>query len=179
MKKGYGFDVQFRREVPKGYGDTVARLTRSAKGPNFLKQTLTGLKPGAYYILSYHSTDEADVDKPGTPCRDIVLRAELKGATVMPKLSFDRRWPEDLNDKGFRATRPNDLKAHPLACQHRYVFRADGPTAELTVSDWASETEPGAPVGRTRLVNYFMVRPYYLESEAQRTDIEEYLANEK
>ena len=179
VKKGYGFDVQYRREVPKGYGDTVAKLTRSAKGPNLLKQTLTGLKPGAYYILSYHSTDEADVDKPGTPCRDFVLRAELKGATVMPKLSFDRRWPEDLNDKGFRSTRPNDLKPHPLACQHRYVFRADGPTAELTVSDWTGETEPGAPVGRTRLVNYFMVRPYYLESEAQRADIEEYLANEK
>ena len=56
---------------------------------------------------------------------------------------------------------------------------SDGPTAELTVSDWASETEPGAPVGRTRLVNYFMVRPYYLESEAQRADIEEYLSKGK
>ena len=174
-KKGYGFKVQFRREVPQGYGDRLVKLTRSAKGPNLLKQALTGLKPGAYYILSYHSTDEADVDRPGTPCHDFVLRAELKGATVMPKLSFDRRWPEDLNDEGRRRTRPNDLKAHPLACQHRYVFRANGPTAELTLSDWASETEPGAPVGRTRLVNYVILRPYYLESEAQRVELEAYL----
>lgn len=174
-KKDYGFKVQYRREVPRGYGDKLVKLTRSAKGPNKLKQTLSGLKPGAYYILSYHSTDEQDVDKPGMPCRDFVLRAELKGATVLPKLSFDRRWPEDLNDKGFRSGRPEDKDPHPLACQHRYIFRADAPTAELTVSDWADEAHPGAPVGRTRLVNYFMVRPYYVESEQQRADMEAYL----
>ena len=46
----------------------------------------------------------------------------------------------------------------------------------LTVTDWASESAPGAPVGRTRLVNYFSVRPYYEESAQQTAEMEEYLS---
>jgi len=178
-RKDYGFKVQYRREVPRGYGDTLVRMTRSAKGPNRLSQTLTGLKPGAMYILLYHSTDEADVENPGTPCRDFVLRAELKGVTLMPRLSFDRIWPEDLSDKGLRKGRPNIRTPFPLSCHHRYVFRAKGPTAELTVTDWASDSAPGAPVGRTRLVNYFMVRPYYEDDSQLMAELEEYLSSIK
>lgn len=173
--KGYGFNVQYRREVPVGYGDKLVKLTRSAKGPNRLKQTLTGLKPGAYYILTYHSTDEQDVEKPGTPCRDFVLRATLENAEILKGLSFDRLWPEDLNDKGKRANRPRDLKTHALTCTHRYVFRAKGETVELTVSDWADDANPGAPIGRTRLMNYMIVRPYYVGSEMQIPMLEEFV----
>jgi len=175
-REDYGFKVQYRRPSSKGYGDTLVRMTRSAKGPNRLSQTLTGLKPGAMYILLYHSTDEADVERPGTPCRDFVLRAELKGVNVDPQLSFDRIWPEDLSDKGRRRGRPEIKTLFPLSCHHRYVFRAEGPTAELTISDWASDSAPGAPVGRTRLVNYFMVRPYYEEGPQLMAEMRKYLS---
>ena len=45
---GYGKDVQARQKVPTGTGDGVAVFTRSAKGPNELSQTVTGLTPGKY-----------------------------------------------------------------------------------------------------------------------------------
>jgi len=37
---------------------------------------------------------------------------------------------------------------------------AKGPTARLTISDWADETTPAGPVGQETLINFIEIQPY-------------------
>ena len=43
---------------------------------------------------------------------------------------------------------------------HWRVFRADAETAEIVISDWANDIEPGGPVGQTLMYNYISIQPY-------------------
>jgi hypothetical protein len=43
---------------------------------------------------------------------------------------------------------------------HRLVFRAVETTAQLTISDWQSPTDPGGPAGQELAFNYISVQPY-------------------
>ena len=43
---------------------------------------------------------------------------------------------------------------------HLKVFRARSTTATLTISDWASDTEPGGPIGQEIIYNFIEVMPY-------------------
>ncbi len=40
------------------------------------------------------------------------------------------------------------------------VFRALGTTATLTVSDWASPSDPGGPIGQELMFNFIEIQPY-------------------
>jgi hypothetical protein len=41
------------------------------------------------------------------------------------------------------------------------VFRAQGTTARLTVSDWPDEKEPGGPFGQEQTFNFLEIQPYH------------------
>jgi hypothetical protein len=43
---------------------------------------------------------------------------------------------------------------------HQRVFRAAGETAELVISDWASDTEPGGEIGQELIFNFIEIQPY-------------------
>ena len=43
---------------------------------------------------------------------------------------------------------------------HWRVFKALGPTAKLTVSDWPSEKTPAATFGQEQTFNFVEVQPY-------------------
>jgi len=43
---------------------------------------------------------------------------------------------------------------------HWRVFRANGTTAKLTVSDWKSAAEPGGPIGQELMYNFVQMQPY-------------------
>ncbi len=43
---------------------------------------------------------------------------------------------------------------------HWRVFKANGPTATLTVSDWAGEEKPGGPGGQELMFNFIEIQPY-------------------
>ena len=43
---------------------------------------------------------------------------------------------------------------------HWYVFRAKKSTAKLTISDWASATDPAGPVGQETMYNFIQIEPY-------------------
>ena len=51
-------------------------------------------------------------------------------------------------------------KKPPYMNYHRLVFRAKGPTARLTISDWADGDTPGGPIGQESLVNFIEIQPY-------------------
>lgn len=44
---------------------------------------------------------------------------------------------------------------------HWRIFRAEGESATLTVSDWISDSEPGAPPGQDITYNFINVQSYY------------------
>ena len=39
-------------------------------------------------------------------------------------------------------------------------WEAQGPAAKLIVSDWASEEDPGGPIGQELMCNFLQVHPY-------------------
>ena len=43
---------------------------------------------------------------------------------------------------------------------HWRVFRANAATAQLTVSDWATPTDPGGPEGQEIVYNFLELQPY-------------------
>jgi hypothetical protein len=42
---------------------------------------------------------------------------------------------------------------------HWLRFRAMGPTATLTLSDWTKSGEPGGPAGQQIMVNFVEIQP--------------------
>lgn len=44
---------------------------------------------------------------------------------------------------------------------HQRVFRARGQTAELSICDWASDDNPGGPVGQELMYNFIEVQPFF------------------
>ena len=53
----------------------------------------------------------------------------------------------------------------------RIVFRANGPEATISFSDWASDASSGAPAGRRTLLNYIRFQKYYYEDEKDLSDL--------
>ena len=44
---------------------------------------------------------------------------------------------------------------------HWHLFRANGNTARVTITDWARDDEPGGPIGQQLMFNFIEVHPYY------------------
>jgi hypothetical protein len=44
---------------------------------------------------------------------------------------------------------------------HWYLFRAEGKTARMTITDWADDDEPGGRIDQELMFNYIQVHPYY------------------
>ena len=167
----YGTDHTYRKEAPKGTGDTVARFRRSAAAPNMLSQRMR-LKKGCLYSVTCCCTDADDVKKPGSVGDERAFSILLDGAERIDELSYVRMWPEARDSMGRRLRNgkpsggPRSLKYMP-----RVVFRALSDDVEIVFSDWATPDAPGAPTGRTTLMNYILMRPYYLESEEEFADL--------
>lgn len=154
----------------KGYGrlqgwlyrgdDTFARLRRSEKQPNRLRQSITGLQPGRLYVMKMFVGDYNQFAAgilAGPENQTPVFDVRIEGATLSrePRQSFRERFPTRVNLGAFTANHPFHLT------YYWQVFRANGPTAELTISDWQSETEAGAPAGQQLMFNFIEIRPFF------------------
>ena len=56
---------------------------------------------------------------------------------------------------------PFSRDRQPWLNYHWRLFRANAPTAKLTISDWASADEPGGPIAEELLYNFVEVQPYF------------------
>ena len=155
--EGYGgFKGQNRKKAPPGTGDSIALLTRAEK-PNVLSQTLTGLKPDAYYLVTFVAADEEDLRRPGAVTNGFFMaRATVTGGEEIPELS-------GLHYS--RARRRGEKVV--LFNQYRVVFKAVANTARLMITDWKDASDPGAPLGRRTYVNFVNARKYYVEDESE------------
>jgi hypothetical protein len=132
----------------RNWGDAVLITRRSDRGPNRFSQEIRGLEPGHLYsfcMVSAYHTEEWKKEKHA-------VTIQFDGATLLPEKCFT-----SLAPVGEASPRPGHLN------YHYRVFRAEGRTATLTVSDWAGEQEPGGPVGQELMYNYMKIQPYWSE----------------
>ena len=158
-QKKCGLKVQERRfhaylHGNDAAGDDFAVLTRSAKGPNRLVQTLKGLTPGMLYQVNFATMGLDDLRRPqgGTTPPKASVYAHIAGAQVFDEMTHVGACYDEF-------------KPRTTVHVHRYVFRAMGPTAELTLFDWTDETTPGGPAGESQLVNFVGCQRYFVRDE--------------
>ena len=137
-------------------GDTVLITKRSENKPNTFSQEIKNLEPGRLYNLRMFSGDFKDLSAKVKHA----VSVRIDGATL-------------IRDKCFDAV---VFSCHPFGPYkaggnnaymnwHWRVFRAKGKTARLTISDWATDKEPGGPAGAGQelMYNFAQVQPYFEE----------------
>jgi len=134
-------------------GDRFCRMKRSAAAPNRVSQTLEALEPGRLYSVKLISADPRRLDEkqPVTVCLGV------SGGEPMEEYGFQFVYPSCYSHE----VEPHN-RDHPAYLSfHRVVFRATGASAVLTISDWASPSEPGAPIGQETAFNFVEVQPFH------------------
>ncbi|MBI3414920.1 MAG: hypothetical protein HY043_06290 [Verrucomicrobia bacterium] len=137
---------------PEHIGDTFLWMRRSGKGPNTFSQTIKNLEPGRLYSMKMFSCDYDDLVNPkARKVEDVkaFVSVTIEGVEIDAKRSFAEVY----------ASGP-EPKIPVYITYYWKVFRAKATTAKLTVSDWQSEKEPGAPFGQEQTFNFLEIQPY-------------------
>lgn len=134
------------------FGDTFACMRRDAKRPNVLKQQLAELEPGKLYSVKLISGDYGDLKAGRTRKERLALSIRVEGAGP-PTQEFNHSFPGARGPKPFTREKPFWMTYHWLR------FRATATTANLRISDWAKEGEPGGTIGQETMVNFVEVQP--------------------
>ncbi|MCP4643185.1 MAG: hypothetical protein GY851_22245 [bacterium] len=133
-------------------GDRFCRMQRAAKAPNRVKQTLKDLKPGRLYSLKLISSDIGQLDMHQT----VSIQIDIEGVEMLPEYGFEHTYP--IN---YAHTLAPYTREHPAYFTfRRVVFRPRADTAVLTLSDWASPTDPGGAIGQHTAFNFVEVQPF-------------------
>jgi len=138
---------------PEHIGDTFLWMKRSERGPNMFSQTVKDLKPGRLYSMKMFSCDYNDLVHPQAKkleeANKFIGKVVLEGVDIDTKRSFAELY----------ASSP-EPKIPVWITYHWKVFRAKGPTAQLTVSDWPSDPAPGLAFGQEQTFNFLEIQPY-------------------
>jgi hypothetical protein len=147
-KPNYGILVQMRQIEEGSVGDHAALLVKSAKAPNKLSQTATGLIPGKKYSLFFVSADADDIDKPKEKKAPFVFQANISDATIVPEL-------------GYILKKPGDTKSRAQMRNHKIVFIPEKPEVTITFTDWEDDQTPGQPAAQKCVLNFVSLTPYF------------------
>jgi hypothetical protein len=138
---------------PEHIGDTFLWMRRSAKRPNTFSQTIKDLEPGRLYSLKMFACDYDDLVNPKTRKKEEIKpigTVVIEGVEVDAKRSFTEVYASSPEPK------------IPVCITYFWkVFRAKTTTANLTVSDWPGEKEPGGPFGQEQTFNFLEIQPYH------------------
>jgi hypothetical protein len=138
-------------------GDTYLMMTRAASGPNVVQQQVRDLEPGRLYSLRmYSSSLRKKQTSIGNPEVDDITRPaiNIEGVEMISNRCFDHH---------FQSIAIPELMFFNY---HFRLFRANGSTASLSISDWRSpEQRGGGNVGATTAINFVQVQPYFDDAE--------------
>lgn len=142
-------------------GKELARSVtgRCANGPNAFRQQIRNLTPGRLYSMKVLSSDYRDLMEGKSDKKQNAVSIKIENVELLtgPKNSFQFSYPHGY---GSKKVDKFDLKHQYWVNYHWRVFRAEGTTARLTVTDWANEREPGGPVGQELMFNFIEIQPY-------------------
>jgi len=155
--KGYGW---LQGRYPRtALGDTFLWTKRSAQKPNGVSQEVKHLRSGKLYSLKMVTADYQELQQGKSVPQQHAVSIALDGVDV-------------LDGKSFQHANANNY-AHQLGAfdaqnkawmnYHCRVFRANGRSARLTISDWSGSDSPGGPVGQELIFNFIELQPYFEE----------------
>ncbi|HNR29594.1 MAG TPA: hypothetical protein PKI11_01780 [Candidatus Hydrogenedentes bacterium] len=133
-------------------GDHYCVMTRSAKGPNTVRQTLRELEPGRLYSVKLISADRDNLDARQT----LGIAITVEGSESLDEYGFQYAYPSCYSHElgPYNSANPAWFNFH------RIVFRAHGETAMLSITDWP-EGAPGGSVGHKTAFNFVEVQPFW------------------
>ena len=133
--------------VEEGVGNTFLWMQRSAKKPNVFSQDIKALTPARLYCMKMITSDYQEMAKGKSAGKNHAVSIKLDNVNIMPG---------QLNSFQFPMSRRGNVLNY-----HWRVFRANGTTGKLTVSDWESEDTPGGPPGQELIFNFIEIQPYF------------------
>ena len=137
-------------------GDTVIVTRRCANKPNVFSQKIRNLEPGRLYSFRMFS---GEFDNLFEKARHAVS-VRIANATILQDNAFTHVFP-NLYAKYYGKYK--DAEHCAWMNYHWRVFRAKASTARLTITDWASEQNPGGKIGQELMFNFVQVQPYLEE----------------
>jgi hypothetical protein len=139
---------------PEHIGDTFLWMKHSAKGPNTFSRTIKNLEPGRLYSMEMFSCDYRDLVEPKkktqAEAHKFLGNVQLEGVEIDAKRSFAEMY----------ASTP-EPPIPVWITYHWKVFRAQGPTAQLTVSDWPAGDTRSDSFGQEQIFNFLEIQPYH------------------
>jgi hypothetical protein len=150
-----GFSWLEGRYPPTSQGDTFLLMKRSAARPNAVTQKIRALQPGRLYALRMFAADWKDLGKK----QELAMSVALDGVEVVPEKSFVY-----VINSCYSHVQGEFNADHPAWFNFFFrVFRARGPEASITISDWAKPDAPGGPIGQEVAANFVQIQPYLAE----------------
>ncbi len=135
--------------------DSFLWTRRCASKPNTFSQTIRNLTPGRLYSFKMLSGDHGDLSRGRSHKKTLGISVTLENAQLLTGPSHAYQMPVPSRQSVDKFTRD-----HPFWMNYHWqVFRANGTTARLVISDWANTSSPG-PVGQELLYNFIEVKPY-------------------
>jgi hypothetical protein len=153
FERGFGWH---QARIGRTEGDTSLVTIRSAKRPNRFSQKIKNLQPGRLYSFYMFSGDHKDMSIK----EEHAVRIQFENATLIPEKGYTY---VHTNVGGSRAYPPYSEEGSAWLNYYYRVFRANGHSGKLIVSDWASDEEPGGPIGQELMYNFICVQPYFPE----------------
>jgi hypothetical protein len=158
--KDYG-KIQGRWNIglPYRQGEDFMWMKRSSKGPNVFSQEIKNLQPGRLYSMKMFTTDyNSLVEGKKTEMQKYAIRIEIEGAEVDGDRSFQNV------STSCKPGEHGGFEYKDIWINYHWVlFRGKAENARLVVSDWASEKEPGGPIGQELICNFIEIQPYLEE----------------
>jgi hypothetical protein len=152
VKSMEGYSWLEGRYPKTSQGDTFLWMKRSAQRPNTVSQVIKGLEPGRYYSLRMFSGDYGELSVQ----QKHVVSISLEGVEAVGDKSLQHVFPNCYSHH----LGPYDAEHHAWMNFHRRIFRAKSPQARLIISDWATNGDPGGPIGQELMLNFVQVQPY-------------------
>ncbi|MBN2296370.1 MAG: hypothetical protein JXM70_28335 [Pirellulales bacterium] len=154
-EKGFGRFIMRYSRGP----DTFLVTKRNSKKPNTFSQEIRGLETGKLYSIKMYSGDYSGFLRGKTEKKLNAVSMNISGVELLsgPRYSYQYPFPNKASLGEFKGRNLFWLNFH------WQVFRAKGPTATLSISDWKSPDNPGGPVGQQLLYTFIEVKPYMKE----------------
>ena len=142
-------------------------MRRSAEKPNVLSQKITDLEPGRTYIMSMTTGDYQDLINGTSAEKQHAVSIDIKNVEMINDWYRNERYGSPnatmYKAKTWRTVGPFNGENQYCTNVHTRVFRANGRTAKLVISDWKNKDQPGAPAGEELVLNNIEVKPYFSE----------------
>ena len=133
------------RYVSPKSGNSYLWTKRQAAKPNKISQEIKNLEPCKLYSLKLVAADYPNIAGGKVEKKRLTTSIDIDNVVILPEKTV----LSDVNIIG---------KA--WLNYHRLIFRAKGPTARLTISDWKDDKTPGGPIAQEILYNFIEVQPY-------------------